>query len=307
MTITTFLVQGLYNKEPLTSHYSSSVSGLVSRLLTTDPERRPSAREILEIITILEVPDSVTPTENKALSNLTEDLTNVSLNTNTTLLVTSAGPSAEHQGPRLGVYKKAGTHNNCPYYKQVDTVRTDGKEVVIYRNKKGGWAMGTGLDGTTSLENASNIESVPLTGWTCWDGDNKKDRDDPHLRISPDQPPACGEITITASGDAAVKQPECVGVYTPTQMFSAGRPVFKHQTQQGYLLVTPGTPCWSVQDSVESKGARKRMRSGCAPSMCPADPRARTSEWRGHTSWKYYGYRDWRHGDITVKCSVHKY
>ena len=182
MTVDTFPNQGLYNKAPLEQYYSPSVSVLVARLLTTDPERRPSAREILEIITILEVPDSVTPTENKALSNLTEDLTNVSLNTNTTLLVTSAGPSAEYGGCWLGVYKEAGTHNNCPYYKQVDTVRTDGMEDVIYRSKEVGWAMGTGLDGPRGLENASQTESVPLTGWTCWDGD--KYRDDPHLRIS---------------------------------------------------------------------------------------------------------------------------
>ena len=31
--------------------------------------------------------------------------------------------------------------------------------------------MGTGLDGTRGLENASKTESVPLTGWTYWDGD----------------------------------------------------------------------------------------------------------------------------------------
>ena len=161
----------------------------------------------------------------------------------------------------------------------------------------------TGLDGGTALKNASETESVPLTGWTYW-GDGK-DRDDPHLRISPDQPPSCGEITITASGDAAAKQPECVGVYTPTQMFSAGRRVFKHQTQERYLLVTPGYADWGVQPSVETVGAR--MTSGCAPSLCPADPRARTNVRAGQTSWKYWGNREWKHGAITVKCSVHKY
>ena len=46
----------------------------------------------------------------------------------------------------LGVYKKAGTHNSCPYYKQVDTERKDGKEGVIYRGKGGSWIMGPGLD-----------------------------------------------------------------------------------------------------------------------------------------------------------------
>ena len=116
-------------------------------------------------------------------------------------------------------------------------MRTDGKKHVFYRRKKGwinlfldtdGWTMGTGLDGPRCLEHESNTESVPLSGWTCYEGD--KDRDDPHLRISPDLAPACGEITITASGEAADKRPASVGVYTPTQLFSAGRRVFKHKT-----------------------------------------------------------------------------
>ena len=162
--------------------------------------------------------------------------------------------------------------------------------------------MGHGLDGAYSLKHESNTESVPLSGWSSSvDG---KYRDDPHLRISPDLAPACGEITITASGEAAVKRPACVGVYTPTLMFSSGRRVFKHQTQERYLLVPSGIVDWGVKESVESEGAV--MSSGCAPSMCPADPRAGTSERFGRTSWQYWD-GEWRHGDITVKCSVHKY
>ncbi len=67
--------------------------------------------------------------------------------------------------------------------------------MVIFRSKKGGWTMG--LDGTTFLENVRKTESVPLTGWTCWDGE--KFIDDPHLRIPYDQPLTCEEITIKAS------------------------------------------------------------------------------------------------------------
>ena len=483
MTINVF-IQGLYDKAPLEQHYSFSVSGLVSRLLVTDPERRPSAREILEIQEedptiansmenkaeqnqqrqaedeerrpsareILEIqeedPISVNPTEEKSKQNrqrevdddpldklpdgcekhvtsdervyfvnnknrtsqwedprtqgqmrkneieqnqqrqgeddplgqlpegwekrvtstgrvyfvnhknrttqwkdprtqgqmqdrgqsqvdhntrsttyrdprpgankdgpggasLDKSLENISLTTDT-LLVTSSGPTAEYKGDVLGVYQKAGTHNSCPYYKQLDRVRSDGKEYVIYRSEKGGWAMGPGLDGPCGLKNARGTESVPLTDWNCWDWQDGKYRDDPHLRITPDQPPACGAITILASGDAAAKQPECIGVYTPTRMFSAGRRVFKRQTQQKYLLVKTSNveSCWSVRESGKNEGAR--MKSGCAPSMCPADPRARTSERFGQTSWKYkhvmpIGSDNYKHGDITVKCSVHKY
>ena len=129
--------------------------------------------------------------------------------------------------------------------------------MVIYRRKKGDWVIGPGLGGTRALENASKTESVPLTGWMFFDGD--KIRDDPELKISPDQPPACGEITISASGDAAVEQSECVGVYTPTQMFSAGRRVFKHQTQERYLYVRPlafNFTGWKVKSTDGAKEAR---------------------------------------------------
>ena len=283
----------------------------MSRLLVTDPVRRPSAREILEILTIQVQEESVAvpPTENKAMTILARGLENVSLNTSTYLFVTSSGPTAEWQGFMLGVYKKGGTHNGCPYYKQLDTERRDGEEHVIYRSKrKEGekeWTFGRGLDGMFNIKNdVSKTDSVPLTGWTCFVED--KFRDDPYLRISPDQPTACGEITISASGDAAAYQQWCVGVYTPTQRFSAGRQVFKHKAYELYLLVPLDVVTWSVQDSVEMKGGR--MQSGCAPSLCPADPRARTSERVGYTSWIYGWYNgEARHGDITVKCSVHKY
>ena len=277
----------------------------MARILTTDPERRPSAREVLESFTVQEEPVSVTPTENNELLN--KGLQNLSLEKNTKILVTSSGLSAEYQGERLGVYKKAGTHNNCPYYKQMDIERKDGEENVIYSHtdKRAGWVIGSGLDGSIGLKNESNTKSVPLSGWICHVGDYKF-KDDPHLMtiLSHDQAPACGEITITASGDVAVKQPECVGVYKPTQMFSRGRRVFKHQTRERYLLVPHGRIDWRVQDSVGGvEGAR--LVSGCAPSMCPADPRARTSKRTGLTSWIYFSGEGWRHGAITVKCSVH--
>ena len=65
-------------------------------------------------------------------------------------------------------------------------------------------------------------------------------------------------------------------------MFSAGRRGFKHQTQERYLLVKTGKVHWSVRGSIESK--KLVMKSGCAPSMCPADPRAQTRKLNGVTS-----------------------
>ena len=266
-------------------HYSSTVSDLEARLLTPDPERRPSAREILERLSV--------PEEDHFFTARTHVDTN--------LLVTSSGPTAEYCGNMLGLYKKAGTHNNCPYYKQMDIEKTDNKEHVIYRHTELGWAMGPGLDGFCCLKNASKTESVPLTGWSCLVMDGRF-KEDFHLSISSDHPPTCEYITITASGDAAVRHSTSVGVYTPTQIFSCGRQVFKHQTQERYLRVPQDNVLWYVQDSAGGF----IIGSSCAPSMCPADPRARTSERYRVTSWSNWGGADWRYGQITVKCSIHK-
>ena len=75
---------------------------------------------------------------------------------------------------------------------------------------------------------------------------------------------------------------------------------FRHKTQERYLLIRPDITVWSVRESVERWGAE--MGSGCAPSMCPADPRAGISERLHQTSWKYKDGTEWRHGDIKLKC-----
>ena len=82
MTIYIFVSQGQYYKAALEQHYSSSVSELVARLLVTDPERRPSASEVLENLTVQKEPGPVTSPENKALSQ-------------DTLLATSGSASSE--------------------------------------------------------------------------------------------------------------------------------------------------------------------------------------------------------------------
>ena len=114
-------------------------------------------------------------------------------------------------------------------------------------------------------------------------------------------------LLLTSSGLSA--EPNCLGDYTPTKKFSAGRRVFKHKSQERYLLVEAGHVPWYVKESVDSEEAYY-MHSGCAPSMCPADPRARTREDTGQVSWGYWDGdgRNWTYtGGITIKCSVHTY
>ena len=134
-------------------------------------------------------------------------------------------------------------------------------------------------------------------------------QDDPHFRVSSVLPSPCGDITISASGEAASKQASCLGVYQPTGMHSSGRRVFKFKntSRERYLLVPPCYDSWRVLDNPEDPdlATAALLRSGCSPSQCPADSRARTDYWvEVISSWRYWDRR-WKPGDIQIKCSVH--
>ena len=190
------------------------------------------------------------------------------------IFLSSTGPSAEHQGTYQGRFREEGEYNKLPFYRQVSTVRPE-EDIFLYNHTDdGSWLIGPGMDGAGALKNTSKTDTIPLSGWTCFAGG--KYRDDPSLKISSDSPAMCGDITIEATGAAADKHPRCLGVYSPNGMYSMGRRVFKHQTEELYLLVTSGYVVWYVLESVDADNDSSLMLSACAPSMCPADPRART-------------------------------
>ena len=56
------------------------------------------------------------------------------------LLITSSGLSAETHGCQLGIYKEAGTYNNSPFYRQLDSVRSDRKH-LLYQHRSGHWVV----------------------------------------------------------------------------------------------------------------------------------------------------------------------
>ena len=167
------------------------------------------------------------------------------------LLITSSGLSAETHGCQLGIYKEAGTYNNSPFYRQLDSVeslRSDEKEIhlrispedhLLYKHRSGHWVVRRFRGSDRGLWSRFRSDSVPLTGWCMYVGSvtnlglrrGSRYRVDPHLRISPELPLTCGDITIEATGDRETWQPKCHGDYTPTKRFSAGRRVFIVQTQ----------------------------------------------------------------------------
>ena len=72
-------------------------------------------------------------------------------------------------------------------------------------------------------------------------------------------------------------------------------------------MVKFGFTQWCVDKSINFDNKTVLMASNCAPSMCPADPRAMKSQRRYETSWRYDDGKRFIPGDIYVKCSVHKW
>ena len=144
------------------------------------------------------------------------------------------------------------------------------------------------------------MKTVPSTWWQYRKG--KDYVSDPNLTVTEDSLSPCSSVTITAAGDAAVQQPDCLGTYQPTLQWSSGRKVFRNIKTGWCLMVERGTVNWSVRSSPESEDSE--LQSGCG-TTCPASPRAAWSTRDNVRRWRYRSGYDWVEADITVQCSTH--
>ena len=88
----------------------------------------------------------------------------------------------------------------------------------------------------------------------------------------------------------------CLGSYVPTEEWEEGRSVFKHEGDEEELSVREGgrkllvgNGRWFVDDDYGLSG----LSSGCAPSLCPADPRAQIDTgFNGFYGWGFFGDQD---------------
>jgi len=173
----------------------------------------------------------------------------------------------------------------------------------MYKKQNGNWMVGPTLGGTTGgLFNETKSNIPPCSGWKYGGaGSSWKQDDEMIIRFGKNDP--CGIITISAEGKAARKQSDHLGDFQVTEMFSAGRHVFKHVSQEQYLCVTRTSPTWAVRPDLDTDQAG--LESACAPTMCPAVARAGYSIRRDLSSWQYFSGEKWKDGEITVRCSRH--
>ena len=278
----------------------------------------------------------------------------------TYLLMSTKGPAAEHQSNLCGVWRKEGVHNSRPYYKLYDTNYwaafaaknteehrwTEKFWNFLYSVGDAGWVVSKNLgktDGDEQLMNPDNTDHVPVIGWQYKikpKNDANDFFDDPLLQVTPVPDLAtiaCSSITITSSRPARANSAysayrsiaynnaigfsdhhndweECVGTFLPTEEFSYGRQIFRNSSGK---TLSAGL-WWSVSDS----DFNSILWSGCAPGLCPANPRAGFKEKLKFKSWIFYPFDDddisamkelasipefkgWKDDNIVVKCSTH--
>ena len=229
------------------------------------------------------------------------------------MLITK-GQAAEWRGGRLGIYEKAGTYNNCPYYVQLHN-SGEGEPHVFFKHISGNWCVGDMLGCSNFyLKNDTGTSSIPLKKWKYEKISERRKRKsdfekeewtlDPELKLKRAIPLPCDDIYISSTGEVNTVQPECLGLYKPSNLFSRGRLVFKHVSNEKYLFVDHWKVFWCIKDSPNSRWA-PRIHSNCAPSHCPADQRANISFKTGRTQWRYNKGLLYCPTDLTISCSVH--
>ena len=111
----------------------------------------------------------------------------------------------------------------------------------------------------------------------------------------------CGDLTVSSSGPAGKKHPDCFGVFRATNMWSSGRRVYKLTTGERFLYIPSGKYYWVIANSVNV--TRAKIASSCS-SSCPASSRAAHHDiWPTRTGWQY---KDWKWSEdssITITCS----
>ena len=173
----------------------------------------------------------------------------------TFIVLSSSGPSAEHQGGTLGVFEYLQQHNNSPAYRQRHTV-ADTQPRYLYRNYHGNWLVGEELGGSAGglqsptvtpwwssvvfggLLNGTKSPTVPPDNWQYYAGSKGGWQSDAELTRSSYLPSVCETVQISLGGAAARAHPSAAGDFRATGDWSAGRPVFSNGLT--YLCVRPG-------------------------------------------------------------------
>jgi len=198
------------------------------------------------------------------------------------VVISSMGGAAQRHGGALGQYEYDEMKG---YYQQTSTEQGD--ERYLYHDEDDKWwVSSTPGEMRGVLLNPSPSKTVPTSGWQY--ADNGTFHDDPTLTISPGPlSPLARQFTVTATGAAAKRYPDFLGVFTRSERWCNGRPVYINN--QGRLLRHgAGDWGWMIGRAL-CKGALSGSRAHHSPDS--------------ERNWRYLTWSGWKPASVTVTAS----
>ena len=174
-------------------------------------------------------------------------------------MISSTGGAAQHQGHALGQFEYL---EDKGYYVQTSTEQSEERfqATYLYRDEDDKWWVSNTLGEKRGwLTNTKPSQTPPYSGWQyAADGSFHADQT---LTVAPGPlPPLPKQFMVTAMGAAAEKWPEYLGVFTKTQRWWNGRPVYVNT--EGELLHHDANEAgWQIGDKLGYsvlKGSRAR-------------------------------------------------
>ena len=156
---------------------------------------------------------------------------------------------AEFDGGKLGQYEYL---EDQGYYVQSSTEQSNERFEVayLYPDEDDKWWVND-IPGEKEgwLRNPKPSKTLPTTGWQYNNPDKERWEDDLTLTVSPGPlPPLPRTFTVTASGPTLWRWPSHLGVYTRTERWFNGRPVYVNT--EGNLLYQGFRDGWLFGDEV---------------------------------------------------------
>ena len=175
------------------------------------------------------------------------------------MVISSSGGAAQFNGGSLGQYEY---HEDLGYYVQTSTEQSDVRirAVYLYRDENGEWTVGPTPGATDGwLNNPLPSQTVPTFGWK-YTPDGEGWYDDRTLAVIPGLLTLPRQFMVTATGAAAEKWPSYLGVFTRTERWWLGRPVYVN-TEGALLHHGAGGDGWMIGDKIgysALRGSRAR-------------------------------------------------
>ena len=203
------------------------------------------------------------------------------------MFISSRGGTAQYHGGVLGQYEY---HEDKGYYVQKSTEQSNENFVAIYLypDKYDSW-WGSHTPGLEKgwLRNLRSSKTLPTNGWQYADRTKESFQDDLTLTVTPGPlPPLPRQFTVTATGAAAEEWQNYLGVFTRTQRWWEGRPVY---TRLDALLYHGAEDDGWVIAPIFGYAALKGSKARHSPVE--------------EDSWRYWNGSEWKPASVKVTGS----